>query len=184
MLLSKSKAFWALVAAITHATAAPSSSSHDHDSSLASRQSTSTITVDLTKTYQTMDGFGFSLAFQRANLITNMSDKTKQRELLDLLFNRTTGAGFSIIRNGIGSSPDSRGDHMNTIAPNNPGGPKAEPQYVWDGKDSGQLWVTQRGVAEYGLQNVYAGVCVSSFLLAVLLVLSFILFIRLLLLFN
>lgn len=75
-----------------------------------------------------------------------------------MLFNRTTGAGFSIIRNGIGSSPDSRDDHMNTIAPNHPGGPKVEPQYVWDGKDSGQLWVTQRGVADYGLQNVYAGV--------------------------
>lgn len=42
----------------------------------------STITVDLSKTFQRMDGFGFSLAFQRANLITNMSDKTKQKELV------------------------------------------------------------------------------------------------------
>ncbi|KAK3340802.1 glycoside hydrolase superfamily [Neurospora tetraspora] len=148
MLPPKSGALLALAAAIAHATAAPSSS--NHDSPLASRQATSTITVDLTKIYQTMDGFGFSLAFQRANLITNIGS------FWDLLFNRTTGAGFSIIRNGIGSSPDSRDDHMNTIAPNHPGGPKVEPQYVWDGKDSGQLWVTQRGVADYGLQNVYA----------------------------
>lgn len=43
-----------------------------------------------------------------------MSDKTKQRYLLDLLFNTTSGAGLSIVRNGIGSSPDSSSDHMNT----------------------------------------------------------------------
>jgi len=119
------------------------------------RQAGATVTVDLSKTYQTMDGFGFSLAFQRANLITNMSDKQKQRELLDLLFNRTTGAGFSIIRNGIGSTPNSNSDYMNTFAPRNPGGPTATPIYEWDGKDSGQLWVTQRGVEDYGLKQVY-----------------------------
>ncbi|KAK4169216.1 Hydroxyethylthiazole kinase family-domain-containing protein [Cladorrhinum sp. PSN259] len=125
------------------------------DGALESRQA-STITVDLTKTYQKMDGFGFSLAFQRANLITNMSDKTKQRELLDLLFNRTSGAGFTIIRNGIGSTPNSNSDFMNTIAPNNPGGPKATPQYVWDEKDSGQLWVSQEAVKTYGVKQIYA----------------------------
>ncbi|KAK3997261.1 Hydroxyethylthiazole kinase family-domain-containing protein [Cladorrhinum sp. PSN332] len=103
-----------------------------------------------------MDGFGFSLAFQRANLITNMSDKTKQRELLDLLFNRTSGAGFTILRNGIGSTPNSNSDFMNTIAPNNPGGPKATPQYVWDRKDSGQLWVSQEAVNTYGVKQIYA----------------------------
>ncbi|RWA09338.1 hypothetical protein EKO27_g5755 [Xylaria grammica] len=32
---------------------------------------------------------------------------------------------------------------MNTFAPKNPGGPKATPQYQWDGKDSGQLFVSQ-----------------------------------------
>ncbi|KAK3692727.1 glycoside hydrolase superfamily, partial [Podospora appendiculata] len=115
-----------------------------------------TVAVDLSKTFQTIDGFGFSLAFQRANLITNMSDKQKQRELLDLLFNRTTGAGFSIIRNGIGSSPDSSSDHMNTFAPKNPGGPKAATNYQWDGKDSGQLWVSQEAVNTYGVRNIYA----------------------------
>ncbi len=120
------------------------------------RQASNTITVDLSKTYQRMDGFGFSLAFQRANLITNMSDKTKQKELLDLLFNRTTGAGFSIIRNGIGSTPNSNSDYMNTIAPTNPGGPKADPKYVWDGKDSGQLWVSQQAVSLYGVKTIYA----------------------------
>ncbi|GAP90053.2 putative glycoside hydrolase family 30 protein [Rosellinia necatrix] len=99
---------------------------------LAPRQA-STITVDLTKTYQTMDGFGCSFAFQRANLITNMADKTKQRYLLDLLFNTTSGAGLSI----------------------NPGGPKATPQYSWDGKDSGQLFVSQEAYNTYGVRQIY-----------------------------
>ncbi|KAI2630688.1 glycoside hydrolase family 30 protein [Hypoxylon sp. NC1633] len=120
-----------------------------------SRRQASAITVDLTKTYQTIDGFGCSFAFQRANLITNMSDKTKQRELLDLLFNRTSGAGLSIIRNGIGSSPDSSSDHMNTFAPKDPGGPAAAPQYAWDGKDSGQLFVTQEAYNTYGVRQIY-----------------------------
>ncbi|KAH8158258.1 hypothetical protein CIB48_g9990 [Xylaria polymorpha] len=121
---------------------------------LAPRQA-STITVDLTKTYQTIDGFGCSFAFQRANLITNMSDKTKQRYLLDLLFNTTSGAGLSIVRNGIGSSPDSSSDHMNTFAPKNPGGPSATPQYSWDGKDSGQVFVSQEAYKTYGVRQIY-----------------------------
>ncbi|KAI0976285.1 glycoside hydrolase family 30 protein [Xylaria arbuscula] len=121
---------------------------------LAPRQA-STITVDLTKTYQTMDGFGCSFAFQRANLITNMSDKTKQRYLLDLLFNTTSGAGLSIVRNGIGSSPDSSSDQMNTFEPKNPGGPKATPVYAWDGKDSGQVFVSQEAYKTYGVQQIY-----------------------------
>lgn len=125
------------------------------DGILEARQG-NTITVDLSRTFQKMDGFGFSLAFQRANLITNMSDKTKQRELLDLLFNRTTGAGFTILRNGIGSTPNSNSDYMNTIAPNNPGGPQATPQYEWDGKDSGQLFVSQEAVKNYGVKTIYA----------------------------
>ncbi|KAI0166238.1 glycoside hydrolase family 30 protein [Xylariaceae sp. FL1272] len=117
------------------------------------RQAVPTITVDLTKTYQTMDGFGCSFAFQRANLITNMSDKTKQRNLLDLLFNTTSGAGLSIVRNGIGSSPDSSSDHMNTFAPKNPGGPSAMPH--WDGKDSGQVFVSQEAYNTYGVRQIY-----------------------------
>ncbi|KAL2156119.1 hypothetical protein VTH82DRAFT_864 [Thermothelomyces myriococcoides] len=141
--------FLTVAVAMSGAAAAPS------ERSIEARQA-NTITVDLSQTYQRMDGFGFSLAFQRANLITNMSDKTKQKELLDLLFNRTTGAGFSILRNGIGSSPNSNSDFMNTIAPNNPGSPDAEPEYIWDGKDSGQLWVSQQAVNLYGVKTIYA----------------------------
>ena len=75
---------------------------------LAERQSTTSITVNIKQTYQTIDGFGFSEAFQRANLIVNLP-ADKQKALIDLLFNTTTGVGFTIVRNGIGSSPPTSG---------------------------------------------------------------------------
>jgi O-glycosyl hydrolase len=125
--------------------------------SLEVRQS-QRVTVDLTKSYQTMDGFGFSAAFQRANLIVNLQG-SKQREVLDLLFNTTTGAGFSIVRNGIGSTPNSNNDYMNTILPKCPSTPAAVTTtysgYVWDGKDSGQVFLSQRA-QEYGVKTFYA----------------------------
>jgi O-glycosyl hydrolase len=101
----------------------------------------STITVDLSKTYQTMSGFGMSETFQRANQLHSLSSSL-QRQGLDLLFNMTSGAGFSILRNGIGSSPDSSSDHMVSIQPKSPGGPNAAPKYVWDGNDNSQVWVS------------------------------------------
>lgn len=126
--------------------------------SLEVRQAQQKVTVDLTKKYQTIDGFGISGAFQRANLIFKLQ-QPKQREVLDLLFNTTTGAGFSIVRNGIGSTPNSNNDYMNTILPKCPSTP-AEVTidysgYVWDGKDSGQLALSQRA-QEYGVKTFYA----------------------------
>ncbi|KAF1962857.1 glycoside hydrolase [Byssothecium circinans] len=122
--------------------------------SLEVRQAAQKVTVDLTKTYQTIDGFGFSAAFQRANLVVNLKEP-KQTELLDLLYNTTSGAGFSIVRNGIGSSKDSSKDYMNTILPTCPSTPDGTPDYKWDGKDSGQLWLSQKAV-EYGVKQFYA----------------------------
>lgn len=115
----------------------------------------SAITVDLTKTYQTMDGFGTSETFQRANQMHALSPEL-QRYSLDLLFNRTSGAGLSILRNGIGSSPDSSSDHMVSIQPKNPGGPNAEPKYVWDGNDNSQVWVSTEAAKTYGVKTFYA----------------------------
>ncbi|KAF1836901.1 glycoside hydrolase [Decorospora gaudefroyi] len=122
------------------------------------RQAQQKVNIDLNREYQTMDGFGFSAAFQRANLIVNLQP-AKQREVLDLLFNTTTGAGFSILRNGIGSTPNSNRDYMNTILPRCPNSP-AEVTidyegYVWDGKDSGQLFLSQKA-QEYGVETFYA----------------------------
>jgi O-glycosyl hydrolase len=125
--------------------------------SLEARQAPQKVTIDLTKKYQIMDGFGISGAFQRANLIVNLQ-QPKQREVLDLLFNTTTGAGFSIVRNGIGSTPNSNKDYMNTILPKCPATPAevtVNYSYVWDGKDSGQLFLSQRA-QEYGVNTFYA----------------------------
>jgi O-glycosyl hydrolase len=113
---------------------------------LAARQSTITLAVNQSQKYQTMDGFGFSEAFQRANNIHNLAEP-KRSQLVDLLFNTTSGAGFSIVRNGIGSSPNSSNDWMNTIEPSSPGSPAGNATYAWDGKDSGQLWLSQQAVS-------------------------------------
>lgn len=118
------------------------------------RQS-STITVDLSKTYQTIDGFGTSEAFQRAVQVSKLSE-TEQRHALDLLFSTTKGAGLSILRNGIGSSPDMSSDHMVSIAPKSPGGPTKPLVYSWDGSDNKQLWVAQEAQNTYGVKTIYA----------------------------
>ena len=115
----------------------------------------STITVDLSKTYQTIDGFGTSEAFQRAVQISKLPED-QQRKALDLLFSRTNGAGLSILRNGIGSSPDMSADHMVSIATKNPGGPDKPLIYNWDGSDNKQLWVSQEAQHTYGVQTIYA----------------------------
>ncbi|KAI4701810.1 hypothetical protein J4E89_010501 [Alternaria sp. Ai002NY15] len=145
----KRPAMFVLLGAISHVTSAVS---------LETRQAQQKVTIDLTKRYQTIDGFGFSGAFQRANLIVNLQ-QPKQREVLDLLFNTTTGAGFSIVRNGIGSTPNSNSDFMNTILPKCPSTPAEVTTnysgYVWDAKDSGQLFLSQRA-QEYGVNTFYA----------------------------
>ena len=115
---------------------------------------TTALTVDLSKKYQAIDGFGFSEAFQRAYNIYNLPEP-KRAALVDLLFNTTTGAGFSILRNGIGSSPNTSLDWMNTIAPKAPASPDAPIEYSWDRKDAGQLWVSQQAV-KYGVKTFYA----------------------------
>lgn len=127
----------------------------DPDSSLVSRQSGTTVTVDLSKTYQTIDGFGTSEAFQRAVQMSKLPE-SEQRKALDLLFSTTKGAGLSILRNGIGSSPDMSSDHMVSIAPKNPGGPTKPLVYTWDGSDNKQLWVAQEAQHTYGLKTLYA----------------------------
>jgi O-glycosyl hydrolase len=109
------------------------------------RQSAQQITVNLDQRYQTIDGFGISEAFQRANNIVNLQEP-KRTEVLDLLFNTSTGAGFTIVRNGIGSSPTNANDWMITFA-QDPGSPTAPSKYNWDGKDSGQLWFSQQAVS-------------------------------------
>ena len=106
---------------------------------------------------QRIDGLGFAEAFQRATTLrgdTGLSPQSTQA-VLNLLFDRRTGAGASIVRIGIGSSTDQVYDHMKTIEPVDPGGPDAKPQYVWDGNDGGQVWFAQQA-QRYGVRQVMA----------------------------
>jgi glucosylceramidase len=106
---------------------------------------------------QSIDGLGFAEPFQRATLVRGDRglSPANTRAVLDLLFDRETGAGSSILRIGIGSSTDSVYDHMKTILPTDPGGPDATPRYVWDGDDGGQVWFT-REAQRYGVRRVFA----------------------------
>ena len=103
-------------------------------------------TIDGSLTYQSIDGFGFSEHFGRADIMHGSQGLSaqKQREILDLLLNRSTGAGLSILRLGIDSG----------IQPTDPGGPDASPKYVWDGYDKGQVWLAQQARA-YGVNRFY-----------------------------
>jgi len=104
-------------------------------------------TINGSTTYQPIDGFGFSEHFGRAAVMNGSQGLSAQRqkEILDLLLNRSTGAGLSILRLGIDSG----------IQPTSPGGPNATPRYVWDGVDKGQVWLAKQARA-YGVSRFYA----------------------------
>jgi glucuronoarabinoxylan endo-1,4-beta-xylanase len=108
-----------------------------------------TVAVNGGTTYQKIDGFGVSEAFGQANSIRNAVGTT-QKQALDLLFNTSSGAGFSILRSLIPSD-------ANSIEPNAPSGPSATPTYVWSGneaQDQGQLWLAKQAKA-YGVSTFY-----------------------------
>ena len=109
-----------------------------------------TIVVDVSKTHQTTDGFGISEFFGRAGNIKSLKADA-QKEALDLLFDPTTGAGLSILRNGIGSGVSSGF----SIETNSPGEPLAAPKYQWDGIDNSQIWLTKEAMARR-LRYTYA----------------------------
>ena len=68
------------------------------------------LTVDPTTTYQTMDGFGFTLTEGSAEVISSLN-YTQQTTLLDELFNKSTGLGVSVLRISIGSCDLSSSDY-------------------------------------------------------------------------
>ncbi|KAJ7229662.1 glycoside hydrolase [Mycena haematopus] len=108
-----------------------------------------TVTVQAATTFQTMDGFGFSEAFGHASDLFNYP-AAEQKQVLDLLFNTSTGAGMTIIRNRIGS-----GGAGDSILPTSPGCPTCTPKYSWDGSDGSQVWFSQQAMA-YGVKTIYA----------------------------
>jgi O-glycosyl hydrolase len=117
--------------------------------------STVTLTPVPSISYQAISGFGICEAFQRAYTLTNLSSQM-QSQVMSMLFSPTTGAGLSILRIGLGSSPNSTLDHMNSIEPVGPVTPSSMPTYVWDGIDSGQVWVATQARDVFGLKTFYA----------------------------
>ena len=77
-----------------------------------------TVSVNPQTKYQQYDGTGCSEAFQRSLLVYNLEDSART-EVLDYLFTEK-GAGFTILRNGIGSTPNQPFDFMKSIAPTAP----------------------------------------------------------------
>src|SRR4051794_3874401 len=61
-----------------------------------------------------------------------------------------SGAGFTIIRNRIGS-----GGSGDSILPTSPGSPSSTPTYSWNNDDSGQVWLSQEAM-RYGVKTIYA----------------------------
>ncbi|KAF2463049.1 glycoside hydrolase, partial [Lindgomyces ingoldianus] len=115
------------------------------------------VTVDTQTRYQVIDGFGISQAFQRSAQIHGKFGLStqNQQQVLDYLFSNEIGAGFTILRNGIGSSTSYVEDFMKSIEPINPGGQNATPKYEWDGDDGSQVWLTKEAM-KYGVGIVYA----------------------------
>ncbi|KAL3443352.1 glycoside hydrolase superfamily [Aspergillus insuetus] len=122
-----------------------------------SERSITTVSIDTGVKYQEIDGFGCSQAFQRAEDVFGKYGlpKVNQTFVLDLLFDKEAGAGFTILRNGIGSSNTSTSNLMNSIEPYSPGSPSAKPKYVWDGYDSGQFPLAQEAYSR-GLNSLYS----------------------------
>jgi glucosylceramidase len=121
----------------------------------AAAHDTSVITVSDHGHQQSIDGFGMATAFDRVTLLAGLSAQ-QQNEIYKLWFDRTAGAGLSIMRLGIGSSPlGSPYDKMISIEPNSPGSPDAPPQYIWDGKDNGQVQAAKIAQS-YGVRRFYA----------------------------
>lgn len=109
------------------------------------------VTVQVGSTLQQIDGFGVSQAFGRAAEFRDMLSGDPQKQGLDYLFNTTTGAGLTIIRNRIGSG--TTGD--DSILPKSPGGPTAAANYSFDDNDRGQMWFSQQAM-KYGVKTIYA----------------------------
>ena len=62
-----------------------------------------TITVDPSRSYQTMEGFGASITDSSAHLLYSLQGKTRDAAMSDL-FSPTQGDGLSVLRQPMGAS--------------------------------------------------------------------------------
>lgn len=121
-----------------------------------SSPTTVTITVDANEEKQIVDGFGFSEAFGRAENVFGSAglSPANQQRLLDLMYDENIGAGFTILRNGIGSANLSDPSDMISIELTDPGLPSSKPTYT-PNNNTGQLPLAKAAYAR-GLKTLYA----------------------------
>ncbi len=109
----------------------------------------STVTLDWGTDYQTIDGFGVSEAFHQSNNIALLGD-TKQKEIYDLLFSTSKGAGFSIFRSILGDG----GTWGNaTDGPNKTMQP-SETTWDWTESNDDQIPMIRTIQSTYGIKNI------------------------------
>ncbi|KAK3051737.1 hypothetical protein LTR09_007037 [Extremus antarcticus] len=121
---------------------------------LAAISQAATVSVDPQTEFQTYDGTGCSEAFERS-LYVHELDAAHQTEVLDLLFTEK-GAGFTIFRNGIGSTPNQNSDFMKSIAPKAPASNDSELNYIpLPRNDQYQGWLSKQAKAR-GVNYIYA----------------------------
>jgi glucosylceramidase len=70
----------------------------------SARSPSLTISVDETKTYQQMDGFGASLTDSSAWLLWHKLTAQQRKEVLEKLFSRSKGIGLNVLRQPMGAS--------------------------------------------------------------------------------
>jgi O-glycosyl hydrolase len=124
----------------------------------------STIKVNGAVTYQVIDGFGASDAFQIGAAIRGTRGDTitddQSQQIMDLLFSTSKGAGLTIVRNEIGSQTTGiSGDNQASIAPDAPASPSSPLTYQWtpgdDHLDGDQVWFSKAAL-HYGPMVVIA----------------------------
>ncbi|KAL2069042.1 hypothetical protein VTL71DRAFT_15380 [Oculimacula yallundae] len=105
--------------------------------------------------YQQYDGTGVSEAFQRS-LVLHELNRASSKLALDYLFSNTTGAGFTILRNGLGSSPTDGWDLMKSIAVNEPASNSSKIDFIpFSRRDEYQVWLTTEAISR-GVHTVFA----------------------------
>lgn len=109
------------------------------------RAATAAISVDPTRRFQTIRGWGTALSWG-ANAIGDWQDVDARTEIVDLLFGQDRGLGLDIARYNIGATEHPDHDHMRLAAsipsfwPERPG--------EWDlTSDSAQRWVLEQALA-------------------------------------
>jgi O-glycosyl hydrolase len=116
-------------------------------------QAASTVTIFPSQQYQTVQGWGTSMAWW-ANIIGGWSD-SQRTALADALYNPTTGIGLNVVRYNFGADgPGNVCESQMKAGRNVPSFEPTQGNYVWT-NDANQLWFAQAAQARGA--NVFEG---------------------------